>query len=288
MKRHRKSVAWVRWDVLATSIAVMALSAVVCQAAEPKTPPAVANPDLLPKRVLNMPEAAEGDGIEMPTFGFDAAFNNKYLWRGLLLTDGPVLQPSATVAWYRFSFNIWGNLDLDDANNMSGEFNEVDYTIDYSTEVFGPLDGSVGFIVYDFPNTPFATTTEFYVGLGLDVPLSPSLTAYFDIDEVDGIYLNGSIGHSVELPEVIESVSASLDLGLNVGWGNDKHNTAYYGSNTSGFTDMGISASLPITIGEHVTVAPSLTYTTILNDDLRGAVANDDNVVYGVTISISF
>jgi hypothetical protein len=233
------------------------------------------------------PAAAEEESM-WPTVSLDTTFVSKYVWRGLVLTDGPTWQPSATVAWKGLTLNVWGNLDLDDVNNLAGEFNEVDYTITYEHEIVGPLSGKIGFITYDFPNTAFHTTTEFMAGLTLDVPLSPSLTAFFDIDETDGVYLLAEIGHSFELPKLAENITASLDLKAGLGWGSAKNNTFYYGTAHSGPTDYYISLGLPVAVGDHVTITPNVRYTSILDDTARTAIQKDDNVVYGVSVTFSF
>ena len=41
---------------------------------------------------------------------------SKYLGRGELPTDGPVVQPSITFENKWFTVNVWGSMDLDDVN----------------------------------------------------------------------------------------------------------------------------------------------------------------------------
>jgi len=229
--------------------------------------------------------ADDADGLSV---SLDTTFNSKYVWRGLLLTDDPVFEPSISIAWKGLSVNVWGNMDLTGVNGNRGDFNEVDVSVDYSMSLVGPLGGSVGMVFYTFPNTAFNSTTEFYAGLNLDVPLSPSITAYFDVDEADGTYLTADIGHSFDLPQLADGVTWSLDLGLGFGWGSADYNRFYFGGGGSGWTDLHSSLSLPIQLGDHWTVTPSVGYHAVLDDDLRDAVANDDNVVYGISVTFSF
>ena len=177
-------------------------------AAAPSTPAPTASTPPAASDATATEAAAEEESM-WPTVSLDTTFVSKYVWRGLVLTDGPTWQPSATVAWQGLTLNVWGNLDMDNANHLDGEFNEVDYTITYEHEIVGPLSGKIGFITYDFPNTNFHTTTELLAGLTLDVPLSPSLTAFFDLDETDGVYLLAEIGHSFELPKLADNITAS-------------------------------------------------------------------------------
>ncbi|MBN2581969.1 MAG: MipA/OmpV family protein [Planctomycetes bacterium] len=230
-------------------------------------------------------EEATGD---WPSVSFDLTFNSKYVWRGMLLTDDPVFQPSVNVEWKGFTVNVWGNMDLTSVNRNEGDFNEVDVSVDYSMSLVGPLGGSVGMVFYTFPNTRFASTTEFYAGLNLDVPLSPSVTAYFDVDEAEGVYLTTDIGHSFELPQLAEYMTWSIDLSLGFGWGSGDYNNFYFGVDGSGWTDFHTSVGLPIGIGEHVTITPAISYYAVLDDALRAVVADDDNVVYGLSVTFSF
>jgi len=203
------------------------------------------------------------------------AYLSRYVWRGLNLTDDPVSQSSVTFAWKGLSLNLWGNMDLTDVNGNNDEFNEVDYTLDYSGSC-GKLNYSVGAIRYHFPNTNFAGTTEVYGALGLDVPLSPTLTVYADVDEADGWYGTFSIGHTFEnVVTVSESVAASLELSASIAYADSDYNNFYFGVDESGFVDALFGVGLPVTVGDHVTVTPSIGYSNIIDSDLAAAAGKD-------------
>jgi len=143
---------------------------------------------------------AEDDG----GIGFEltADFINKYVFRGQNRVDDWVFQPGFGVSYEGLSASFWGNLDLTDENGYNGEFSEIDLTLDYSGQ-FPDIDilgYSVGMINYDFPVKGGADdTTELYAGLSLDVPASPSVTFYHDVDEADdGTYISADVGHSFE------------------------------------------------------------------------------------------
>ena len=102
----------------------------------------------------------------------DLSYVTKYVWRGIPVTSESVFQPSFTVAHSSgTSANVWANMDVTDVNGLSGEVNEIDYTLDYSWED-GFASLSAGFIRYTFPNTPFTATSEVYAGAGFDVAFS--------------------------------------------------------------------------------------------------------------------
>ena len=221
------------------------------------------------------------------TLDFEVAYTSKYIWRGLPLTDGDSVQPSATIGYKGLSFNFWGNVDVTTASDKRGYMTEQDYTLDYSTS-WKKLNFSVGALYYKFPHTHFHDTLELYGGVGLDVLLQPTVTVYRDVDETDGSYTVGSLSHSFALPKFSETVSASLDLEGTLGFGSSLNNKAYFGVRRRAFTDVGLFASLPISIGEHVTVTPSFTYTSILDHRLRRNNDHDGNMAVAIALGYSF
>lgn len=223
------------------------------------------------------------------TVGVGADVLSKYVWRGQNLVDGAVFQPSVSASYKGLTGSVWGNLDLTDKNNNSGNFTEVDYTLDYSGAFPGveKLGYSVGAIYYDFPNTGLNGTTEVYLGFGLDVPASPAVTVYYDVDEADGMYLSLSAGHSIEK---LGDSPVGLDLGASLGWGNKTYNGFYWGTNSSELNDLVLSAGFPFEAAG-VSITPMVSFIALLGSDIKDADAyGDDNslVVFGVGLSKEF
>ncbi len=130
---------------------------------------------------------------------YDLGIGSAYVWRGITFTDGAVFQPALTVSHESgFGFNVWGNMDIDDVNGLSGDFQEVDLTASYG---FGgdKLSAEIGYIEYLFPNGVGPSTSEVYFSLGLDTALSPSLAIYYDFDQVDSFYGTLSVEWGREL-----------------------------------------------------------------------------------------
>lgn len=220
-----------------------------------------------------------------------ADFYSKYIWRGQNLLDGPAFQPSISVGAYGFTGSVWGSLDLTDDNDNRGEFTEADYSLDYTVGLPGVewIDLSLGAIYYDFPNTNFASTTELYAGLAFDLPLTPSVTVYHDIDEVDGTYMQFAVGHTIEkVGTFSEECYCDLVFGASVGYGTSSYNDAYFGVDDGGFNDLTLSVALPVCFAGGWTVAPSLSYAMMLDSDIRTATGKSDNLYGGISISKSF
>lgn len=214
------------------------------------------------------------------------SYMGKYVWRGQLLNDDPVVQPSVGFQVGKVYLNLWGNMDTTEYNDNSGEFNEVDFTVDYSDSITELLGFSVGAIRYEFPNTDLDATTEIYAGLNLNTFLSPSAKVYYDIDDIEGVYASFGVGHSISITETV-----SLEMGASLGVGNEKYNEGYWGvSDGSSAQDLTLTLALPVSLGSW-TVTPSLTYVSLMDTDLRecDAYAKESDYLYaGIGLSTTF
>jgi len=147
-------------------------------------------------------------------------FASEYIWRGQVLGDESVFQPGVSVSMDKFTAGVWGNMDLTNNADEDFEFTEVDLYLDYTDTLVEGLDYSVGVIQYDFVGNA-KSTTELYAGLALsELPCAPSVTAYFDTNEVPGaIYINAAAGKSVDIADGL-----TLDLSASLGYANSMYN----------------------------------------------------------------
>ncbi len=103
--------------------------------------------------------------------GLSVDYFGKYILRGQNLDDDPVLQSNVSISYEKLTASLWGNFELTNINGNSGDFTELDYSLDYSNALPG-IEGigySVGVIYYDFPGTTTKDTTEIYWGLNFDL-----------------------------------------------------------------------------------------------------------------------
>jgi hypothetical protein len=235
-------------------------------------------------------------------FEFTADFASKYVWRGQALVDDWVFQPGVAVSYGGLSASFWGNLDMTDENGSNGEFSEIDLTLDYSGQFsdFDILGYSVGMINYDFPvNGAADDTTEVYAGLSLDVPASPSVTFYRDVDETrDGAYISVGVGHSFEeVFELAPDTPVGVDIGATLGWGNTAYNKFYWGAAPDGSTIGGEMNDLVLTVAfpfelAGLSFSASVNYITLVGDDIRKTdfygKSRDDNIVAGIGFAAEF
>ena len=230
------------------------------------------------------------DGIG---FEVTADYFGKYIWRGQNISDDPVFQPGASLSWNGFTAAWWGSVDTTKINGNNGEFIEHDWSLDYSGDV--PFVEGVGFsagvINYYFPS--LEDTTEVYLGFGFDLPLSPSVTVYWDVDDIKGTYASFGLGHSIEkIAEPTPDMPIGMDIGASLGWGSASYNKGYWGSTvkSSKLNDLALSVSFPVEIRGWA-VAPSLNYVTLVNGKVSDSDAFNQASDYffaGIGVSKSF
>ena len=247
---------------------------------------------------------------EKPTADLSVSALSKYVWRGFELSkDSIVLQPSMTVGYKGFGFNLWGNLDTDlhdsfryddDGNETTDSWTETDMTISYDGSC-NFADYGVGYIYYSLDG--LEDTQEVYVSATLKTLLSPSLAIYRDFDSLPGWYLTLGVSHSFAINEKL-----NLDLGAQVSYLYSDDDSSYSemtldangdwvatGDAYRDFHDGRLSASMSFPLGEYFSLTPEIYYSFPLSseaDDLLESASvngSDSDFVYGgVTLSMSF
>jgi len=246
------------------------------------------------------------------TVGADLGLFSSYVWRGLSLTNKPVAQPDLYVTFPAGKASVtlggWANIDLgkyDNANNDISEsggtsafnFAEFDPWAEISFPVGEKATLTAGATAYIYPNdlglTSDFNTVEVYGKAAFDVPLSPKLAVWYDVDKVKGLYAEGSVSHSVPLGE-----KASLSLGALAGFNagqdadldaNGNPQADFFNFQDNGFTHLDLSAGVPVTAGVF-SITPAIHF--VINGDEFTKITSptkthDVKVWGGVTISWS-
>lgn len=139
-----------------------------------------------------------------------------YVFRGVSLADSAI-QPGVEAAIGDFTIGAWFSTGIGDTSIFAGD--ELDLYASYSFGLSDKISANVGATYYHYPqggslfetNGGSAGTYEVYGGLGFDMVLSPSVTAYYDFT-LEALTLEGGLSHSVEVAD-----KTSLDLGLTAG-----------------------------------------------------------------------
>lgn len=216
----------------------------------------------------------------------DVAYVSKYVWRGLVPNPDSSLQPSLTFAHDGgVSLNIWGSADLTDVNDERSRLTEIDYTLDFATRLAGK-GLNVGLIHYTFPNTSFDSTSECYAAMGFDGKIPTTISANYDFDEARGCYISVNGSYACNTPWQRGS-EPGMNLSARMSYATRGYNGFYFGVDRSAFTDLLLSASVPLKLAGKISLVPSISYSRILDGGLRDSVAAPDNFWMGLTASMS-
>jgi hypothetical protein len=265
--------------------------------------------------------------VEKPTGDFSVSAMSQYFWRGYELSrNSLVVQPSMTIAYKGFSANLWGNLDTRPYYSGTGDtsypssWNETDFTLSY-TKTLGLFNLGAGYISYglgplnkDAPDR--ADAQEIFATVSLNTILSPTLTAYKEIDHYRNWYFLLGVSHTFEFNKMLSlklGASASYLLStyadatlFNVGAGYGGYpkfnsNSQATDEKFSNFHDGNVTISLPIKVTGYLSITPMISYNFPLSDDakyemkgsgMKGTASpadRDSSFIYGgLTASFSF
>ena len=212
---------------------------------------------------------------------------SRYVFRGVALSEGLVVQPTLSLARRGYTFSIFGNLNASRRNGpLQGprQLNEIDYILTKSFEK-GKTSIEPGFVFYDYPTQIFDDTGE--LTLGLSRPMG-KVKLFFnnnlDVLEYKGAYF-GELGVSHERTLGRRTTGEAT---LILGFANRKFNAANFGPNRNGLNVFGLETSLIYQINSKLYLRPHLHYTRILGSSLRGALDDPDVLEGGVAVGFDF
>jgi hypothetical protein len=218
----------------------------------------------------------------------DLPVNSAYVWRGQVLNDEPVFEPSLTVSTeYGLTLNTWANFNLTDSlgKDLENEFSEVDLLASYDVPI-EVVDLTIGAAEYLFPNQTLTTenedgtttsasvpsTREVFVTIGKeDLLLSPSATLSYDFKEVDAFYGSVSVSEDFEATKEL-----SFDITVSLGASDSTYNEYYFGVNDAALNDGNVKVGAGYAFNESVTLSAYAMYTYLLDSSIRDAAKEND------------
>lgn len=249
---------------------------------------------------LTLAGAATTANAATATAALDA--NSAYVWRGQTFNDGFVLQPSIDVASESgFSVNVWANYDINDYDGKveGNQFSEVDITATYAFKL-GPVDTSVGAILYAYPTThpdfdskgnalngdpkQTSNTSELFLGLGYDLGHGFALTGkiYYDFDQVDDFYVTAGVGYSYTINDKTTLGLSGLISYAGENW------AEVVGGTDSGFFNYMLTASIKYKVTDAFGVGANVNFTDSMDDDVLPDESVDTTVFGGVSLTYTF
>jgi uncharacterized protein (TIGR02001 family) len=242
---------------------------------------------------------------ERPQFEMSVDILSQYVFRGVAFSrDSAVLQPSVTVSYKGFAVNIWGNFDTNErnpfgivANRNNPKWNETDFTLSYSRELFKDFSVTGGMIYYALDgNNATDDQFEIFGALGYKIPridVDVGFAVFREVSHFPGWYLEWFIARSFGLP------FAGADLELYASWSAElSDDTAAFptpdGSKYRSLHAGQLRAAVNFPVTEHITVTPKLIYWYALGGDSTFAIrqlswdTKHNHVLGGVSVAASF
>ena len=174
-------------------------------------------------------------------------------------------------------FSVWGNYDMGDYDGAieGTEISELDLVV-YAGLPYG---FEVGYIEYQFPQTAFGDTREFYVTWTRDLVVTPTVSFYYDFGEVDSGYGSLELAYSFPFEGKLSLGAGGLMAVAGKGWGEIVGGTRGGFFNYDVFATAGYQVSDPFGLQARAGYAGSLD-TAVLPRQPLG-----EYVLAGVTFS---
>ena len=196
---------------------------------------------------------------------FTLDFGNAYIWRGIVLNDDSVMQfgldaSPLNVGSVPIGFSVWGNYDIGDYDGAieGTEISELDLVV-YATL---PAGFTVGYIEYQFPQTEFGDTREFYATWSKDMVVTPTVSFYYDFGEVDSGYGTLDLTYAVPIEGKFSLGVSGLVGVAGKGWGE------IVGGTKGGFFNYNVSAAAGYQVTEAFGLQVTGGYSGSLDTDV--------------------
>jgi hypothetical protein len=276
------------------------------QAPQPTTN---STPSSIPAEAAAETPAQVTDKESTFTYGAEMDFNSRYVWRGLLLDDGPVGQPSAWISAFGFTFTAWGNVAMTSASGGAFEPLPPPPPPPQSNASMTSAAGGAGLnsggliLTYDrdWKKLKIETELDAYMGrmssdienrntmegsLKLSYPAGPLrifTTHAFDLLAYRGAYF-GAAGLEYE-----RQITKNTEFRISgsSGWASAKFNDVYIGVNKSAFNLAGVEGSLTYYLGKHMYFRPHIEFSSITDRLLREQLAPANIVNFGLAFGFS-
>jgi hypothetical protein len=228
-------------------------------------------------------EAAKTEDERPISFAQEFDFATQYVWRGFAVSKGPVMQPEASLKVYDATFNLWANFVLNDEPNQ-GQFNEIDPSVDYYFQ-FGNWEFQPSFESYFFPNQSFPWSAELLLWVAYTLgPVKVFTDQYVGVVHNLGSYYGDfGVSHERELSEDL-----SLSVSAAFGWASPKFNALNAGISHAALENFIADLELTFRPVKHFYLRPHMQVSTLLDSDVRAAVASPTIVSGGLSFGMTF
>ena len=209
-------------------------------------------------------------------------FGTAYIWRGIVLNDDGVMQfgldaSPLNIGSVPIGFSVWGNYDMGDYDGAieGTEISELDLVV-YAGLPYG---FEVGYIEYQFPQTAFGDTREFYVTWTRDLVVTPTVSFYYDFGEVDSGYGSLELAYSFPFEGKLSLGAGGLMAVAGKGWGE------IVGGTRGGFFNYDVFATAGYQVSDPFGLQARAGYAGSLDTEVLPRQPLGEYVLAGVTFS---
>lgn len=238
---------------------------------------------LIPQLAIGQQGTVSGsENNKLIHFGAYNDFYSKYIWRGIILTNGAVFQPGLWVSLQNLSLTVSANINIDKGEKESN-LDEVDALLSYGFE-FGKFQLEPGVQLYLYPiKGEGPHTAEGYIKLAFQHKRLIIFTNHnIDFWNYKGSYYGeGGIGLENKL-----SKNISYSTSLKFAWSNRKFNESNYNISKQAMNLVAFSQSLIYHVNPNFSVTPILEIQSILDSDLRATY--EQSTIFNLGISVAF
>jgi hypothetical protein len=219
------------------------------------------------------------------------------MWRGVRVSNEPVMQNEVMIKKGMFELSLFGNMDLTDERGNEGDFTEMYLTAGINKKIMsgvGFVKGVnflAGMTSFNYPNTDSISpvfdesTVELYTGVDVEVPYGVHSKTMFnlDVDEVGGAYVSQDFFKDFGLARFSLLGNACTLVArpeVGAGWGSQDYNDYYFDADSNGISNWHTGLSLKV-VSERFEFGPYVNYTELWNDDIRDNVRDDNQLMVG-------
>jgi hypothetical protein len=201
---------------------------------------------------------------EAVSWGLEADFNSKYLWRGITCNDGLIIQPNLWVEYKNLSVEFWGSITAYDRYHSTLR-HEMDLLLSYNWRL-GNLEIDHSVMFYYYPGQDDAPPTgEAYLGLSYPV------AGFFVLSNVTADFLRyqGSLYFEHGLAYE-HGVSDNLVVGCSaiLGWANRKFYQTYIAEIETSVNMISLNADITFTNKSMFYFKPHIQISRVLDKRL--------------------
>jgi len=185
-----------------------------------------------------------------------------YVWRGITRTEGVVLDPVVDVKMGGFTFGFWGNVNLEEYNEIDdqGLFTESDITLSYDIDIDTAIIG-LGYIEYLY-TMGREDTREVFASMRGPVfsdNLFAGIKIFYDFGVMKDFYVTADLNY---IFKIVDSLKG--DVGASVGYIGEDMSVAGEG----GLNDYMIYFGVNYAVDSNLEIGGKVAFVDSLDQDV--------------------